>query len=132
MKSREHLAEVEKYITILHETCTNWVKFKHQIGYWYRPLFELKYRLIGKISYRCITSMCNTNIINVTTYVLGFLQGNGMFNNTGNPKVPWMKEPTTLTIVKIQKDITGVWHMCKTGVNVLMLFVCGTKDSILC
>ena len=76
--------------------------------------------------------MRNTNIINVTTYVLGFLQGNGMFNNTGNPKVPWMKEPTTLTIVKIQKDITGVWHMCKTGVNVLMLFVCGTKDSILC
>ena len=42
-----------------------------------------------------------------------------MFNNTGNPKVPRMKEPTTLTIVKIQKDITGVWHMCKTGVNVL-------------
>ena len=29
-------------------------------------------------------STSNTNIINITTYVLGFLQGNDMFNNTGN------------------------------------------------
>ena len=29
--------------------------------------------------------MRNTNIINITTYILGFLQGNDMFNNTGNP-----------------------------------------------
>ena len=40
---KRELAEVE---AILHETCRNWVKFKHQIGYWYLPLFELKYWLI--------------------------------------------------------------------------------------
>ena len=71
---------------------------------------------------------CTINIINITTYILGFLQGNVMFNNTGNSK----DEGTHYTLVKIQKDVTGVWHVCKTGVNVLMLFVCGTQDSILC
>ena len=77
--------------------------------------------------------MCNTNIINITTYILGFLQGNDMFNvqEYRQPK-SFTDEGTHYTIVKIQKDITGVWHMCKTGVNVLMLFVCGTKDSVLC
>ena len=45
--SKENLAEVEKYVKILHETCRNWVKLKHRIGYQYQPLFELKYWLIG-------------------------------------------------------------------------------------
>lgn len=27
------------------------VEFKHQIGYWYQPLFESKHRIIGKISF---------------------------------------------------------------------------------
>ena len=31
----------------MYEACINGVKFKHQIGYWYWPLFELKYWLIG-------------------------------------------------------------------------------------
>ena len=47
MKSRDNLVEDEKYITILHETCRNWVEVKHRIGYQYQPLIELKYRLIG-------------------------------------------------------------------------------------
>ena len=44
---KQNLDKVQKYIAVLQ-------KFKHQIGYWL--LSELKYRLIGEISYQCITT----------------------------------------------------------------------------
>ena len=53
--NQEKLAEIEECITILDELCRNWVKFKHRIGYQYWQLFELKYQIINKICYRCIT-----------------------------------------------------------------------------
>ena len=35
MKPVENMAKVKKCIAVLHETCRNWVRFKHWIGYQY-------------------------------------------------------------------------------------------------